>query len=88
MQRPVIRCGFYLTKPIHRFGCTGLHSVILPIQALSLLYSIPAYNNCMYRYVAWHNTHMHDTQHGSVHLPFSTRYCRFYTYSHSVDVMK
>ena len=23
MQRPVIRCGFYLTKPIHRFGCTG-----------------------------------------------------------------
>ena len=27
MERPIIQYGFYLTKPIHRYGCTGLHSV-------------------------------------------------------------
>ena len=34
MQRPIIQYGFYLTKPIHRYGCTGLNSVILPYSSL------------------------------------------------------
>ena len=48
MERPIILYGFYLTKPIRRYCCTGLHSVILtPIQPYAYFYSIPVYTKCM-----------------------------------------
>ena len=36
MERPTILYEFYLTQPIQRYGCTGLHSVILPFLSLKL----------------------------------------------------